>query len=165
MMEGLLIKNVLSNKERKKLIKDCQPLLEDFGERFPGKQTRPYIHKDPRFFEPMVTMMKRIHQETGKNFIIKKSWINYTNGSKKDKDWHDHLDVVDRGAGYIMVYYIKIPLPFFSNGTLFREEGFIKAPQNSILIFPPHLKHATPTSPFRLDRYTMSMDLLNDSRI
>ena len=159
MMEGLLIKNGLSNEERKKLIKDVQPLLQDLGEQFPGKQTKPYLHKDPRFSKPFITMMRRVYKETGKNFIIKKSWINWSNGGKYD--WHDHLNSVDRGAGYIMVYYIKIPLPFFSNGTLFKEEGFITAPQNSILIFPPHLKHKTPTSPFRLERYTLSLDLLN----
>tara|TARA_B100000214_G_scaffold172414_1_gene123983 strand:+ start:216 stop:746 length:531 start_codon:yes stop_codon:yes gene_type:complete len=176
MMEGLLIKNVLSNKERKKLIKDCQPLLKTSGEisnyynkhlgqRYAGRQTPSNLHEDPKFLKPIVTMMTRIHKETGRNFVVRKSWINWTNGSKKEMMWHDHLRTIPRGGGYTMVYYIKIPVPFFSNGTLFKEEGFITAPQNSILIFPPHLEHTAPTSPFRLDRYTMSLDLFNDPTI
>ena len=175
-MEGLLIKNVLSNKQRKKLIRDVQPLLKtsdeisDFynrheGQRYAGRQTPSNLHEDPKFLEPIITMMTRIHKETGKNFVVRKSWINWTNGSKKEVVWHDHLRTVARGAGYTMVYYLKIPLPFFSNGTLFKEEGFITAPQNSILIFPPHLEHTAPSSPFRLERYTMSLDLFNDPRI
>lgn len=158
MMEPLLIKNILSNKDRKKLIKDCQPLLQDFSEEFPGKQTNPHLHKDPRFSKPIRIMMRKVYMETRKNFYIKKTWINWCNGGKYG--WHDHLHSVGRDAGYVMIYYIKIPFLFFGNGTLFKEEGFITAPQNSILIFPPHLKHATPTYPFRLDRYTMSLDLL-----
>ncbi len=171
-MEGLLIKNVLSNKQRKKLIRDAQPLLKtsdeiaDYynnhrGQRYAGRQTTCNLQEDPKFLEPIITMMTRIHKETGKNFVVKNSWINWTNGTKKEVAWHDHLKAVDRGTGYTMVYYIKVPLPFFSNGTLFKEEGFITAPQNSILIFPPHLVHTAPSSPFRLERYTMSLDLLN----
>ena len=49
----------------------------------------------------------RIDKETGKNFVIKKSWVNWTNGSKKEEVWHDHLKTVARGAGYIMVYYVS----------------------------------------------------------
>ena len=98
-------------------------------------------------------MLKRIEQHTGYNYIIERSWINWTNGDKKDIGWHRH------DADLSVVYYIKIPLPLFSNGTLFRD-GFVKAPQNSLLIFPSHLEHTAPSSPFRFDRYTLAMDLL-----
>ena len=73
MMEPLLIKNILSNKDRKKLIKDCQPLLQDFSEEFPGKQTNPHLHKDPRFSKPIRIMMRKVYMETRKNFYIKKT--------------------------------------------------------------------------------------------
>ena len=58
----------------------------------------------------------------------------------------------------VAVYYIKT-LPFFSSGTLF-EDGFVRAPQNSMIIFPAHFLHATPTYPFPfIDRYVLSINL------
>ena len=50
------IHNVLSNQERKKLIKDCQPLLQDLGEEYPGKQTNSLLHFELEF----VSVMKKI---------------------------------------------------------------------------------------------------------
>ena len=48
---------------------------------------------------------------------------------------------------------------FVGNGTLF-EDGFVRAPQNSMIIFPAHLLHTTPKYwfPF-VDRYVMSLNL------
>ena len=58
----------------------------------------------------------------------------------------------------VAVYYLKT-LPFFSNGTLF-EDGFVRAPQNSMIIYPSTVLHATPMYPFPfIDRYVMSIDL------
>ena len=74
--------------------------------------------------------------------MILKSWINWTNGKKKDIQWHNHKDSGDLS----LVYYMKT-FPFFSNGTLFRR-WMVKAPQNSILIFPCHIEHTAPTCPF-----------------
>ena len=62
------------------------------------------------------------------------------------------------GRRAVAVYYIKT-LPFFNSGTLF-EDGFVRAPQNSMIIFPAHLLHTTPKYPFPfIDRYVMSIDL------
>ena len=149
------IHNVLSNKDRKKLIKDCQPLLQDLGKEFPGKQTYGDLHLHPDFISPIKDMIRIIVKETGLDLVVgDMAWINWTNGSKKDIRWHVHTHSCD----YASVYYMKTPLPFFSNGTLF-EDGFVRAPQNSMIIFPANLVHTAPTSPFRFDRYTMSMNL------
>ena len=110
------------------------------------------------FLKPMMSMIKRIHQETGRKFIIRRSWINWTDGRKSQELWHTHSKEF---GDFVMVYYIKTPLPFFSNGTLFREK-FVRSPQNSLLLFPNHLEHTAPTSPFRMHRYTLGVDLLND---
>ena len=149
-----IIKNVFTDGQRHKLIKDCQPLLLQWGKKFPGRQTRSHLHLHPDFISPIQEMVRIIFQETGLNFVISKSWINWTNGKKKDIAWHRH------SCDYALVYYIKTPLPFFSNGTLF-EDGFVRAPQNSMIIFPAHLVHTAPTSPFRFDRYTLSLNLNN----
>ena len=165
-MEYLIIKNVLTNKQRKKLLEDCKPLLQTSDQlkalynsspevEYAGKQTTSMLHENSIFLKPITSMMKRVHKETGSNFTIRKSWINWTDGRKSQEGWHTHSP---RDGDFVMVYYIKTPLPFFSNGTLFREK-FVRVPQNSLLIFPNHLEHTAPTSPFRLDRYTMGMDL------
>ena len=54
---------------------------------------------------------------------------------------------------------MKIPFPFFSNGTLFKDYGLVKAKQNSMLLFPSHLDHATPSSPLRFKRQTWAINL------
>ena len=148
-----LIKNVFTNKQRRKLIKDCQPLLLERGPEFPGRQTHPTLHLHSDFIFPINDILKIVLKETGLDLVVAdKAWINWTNGSKKDIGWHNH------SCDYALVYYMRIPLPFFSNGTLFRN-GLFKAPQNSMIIFPAEVEHTAPTSPFRFDRYTIAMDL------
>ena len=158
-----IIKNVFTDGQRHKLLKDVQPLLVDGTtlaayyksfHRYPGKQTHDTLHLHPDFISPIQAMVRIIFQEIGLNFVVSKSWINWTNGKKKDIVWHRHY------CDYALVYYIKTPLPFFSNGTLF-EDGFVRAPQNSMIIFPAHLVHTAPTSPFRFDRYTLAGELNN----
>ena len=155
-----VIKNVLTNDEREKLLKDVQPLLVDgdsiylgkFNMWYAGRQTHPTLHLHPDFISTINYMVKLISKEMGKNFILDKAWANWTNGKRKDILWHNHKDY-----DYAVVYYMKT-LPFFNNGTLFKN-GFIKAPQNSLLIFPAHLEHTAPSCPFRFERYTLAMNL------
>ena len=150
-----LIKNVFTNKQRRKLLKDCQPLIVDMGPQFPGRQTYAELHLHPDFTSSMNDILGIVYKEIGLSLVISKSWANWTNGNKKDIAWHIHP------SQYSLVYYMKT-FPFFSNGTLFEEPmGFVKAPQNSILVFPAKLRHTAPPSPFpfRFGRYTMAMDL------
>ena len=155
-MEYHLIKNVLTKDQRKYMIKESIPLLKSFkvqgDRRYPGKQTRETLYLNPKFKPFINRMLELIYKRTGLVLEVSKSWVNWTNGNKKDIAWHSH------SCDYALVYYMRTPLPFFSNGTLFRE-GLIKAPQNSLILFPSHLEHTAPTSPFRFDRYTMAMDL------
>ena len=147
-----LIKNVFTNQQRRKLLKDCQPLLLERGPEFPGRQTHNTLYLHPDFISPTNHILRIVNKETGLNLEIKAAWANWTNGKKEDIAWHRHQ------CDYALVYYIRTPLPFFSNGTLFRN-GLFKAPQNSMLIFPAHMEHTAPSSPFRFDRYTIAMDL------
>ena len=155
------IHNVLSNQERKKIIKDIQPLLMD-GEQvgkyyntsrsFPGKQTISNLHQQSQFVSVIKKIEDIIKKEINLDLEVTKSWVKYSN-SDTQLNWHIHH------CDYASVYYIKTPLPFFSNGTLF-EDGFVQVPQNSMIIFPAHLMHSTPKYPFPfIDRYVLSINL------
>ena len=49
--------------------------------------------------------------------------------------------------------------PLLNSGTLFKDEGFIRCPQNSLIVFPSHLVHSVPKYRFGFSRYTLAMDL------
>ena len=160
-MDRQLIKNIFTDVERKHLLKHAIPCLmsgDELSKRsssggfFPGKQTDGNLHHIPVFIPAHNIFLRRIREDIGIHCIILKSWVNLTNGYKKDIGWHTH------NADLSAVYYIKTPLPFFSNGTLFRD-GLFKAPQNSLLVFPSRFEHTAPSSPFRFNRYTLAMDL------
>ena len=158
-----LIENVLTNDKRKKLLEDVQPLLVDgitmsaysgdLNQIFPGKQTHDTLHLHPDFISTINYMVELVNKEMGKNLMLIKAWANWTNGKKKDMGWHDHRN----DGEYAAVYYMKT-FPLFSNGTLFRD-GLVKAPQNSMLVFPAELEHTAPSSPLRFGRYTLAMNL------
>ena len=155
------IDNVFDNEKRKDILERSKKYLRDHKQfvdlenmppeiRLPGKQTPPDLHKKIPFANDILKVIKN---NLDLDFAVISSWVNWTNGKKKDVYWHTH------NSHYAAVYYLKTPLPFFSNGTLF-EDKFYKAPQNSILLFPGHMRHTAPTSLFRLDRYSLGMELM-----
>ena len=160
-----VIHNVLSDKERKKIIKDVQPFLmnsEQLNARYnntilyPGKQTNSLLHFELEFVSVMKKILDKILKETNLDLKIYRSWVKWSNGKENQMNWHSHYP--SQPVWAVAVYYIKT-LPFFSSGTLF-EDGFVRAPQNSMIIFPAHLLHTTPKYPFPfVDRYVMSIDL------
>tara|TARA_R100000008_G_C3541751_1_gene145167 strand:+ start:69 stop:563 length:495 start_codon:yes stop_codon:yes gene_type:complete len=155
------IKNVLKNKERKKLIKDCQPYLlteEELLKMFPfnkqyvEKQTLSNLHTYPQFvpvFEHMLNLI--IKKLKVPKLQLIKSWINCLNG--KDTLMHNHVPF-----DYSVVYYIKT-FPFLNNGTFFKNYGLVRCPQNSLIVFPSYLDHSNPSYRLGLTRYTLAMDL------
>ena len=158
------IHNVLSNKERKKLIKDVQPFLMD-GEQlgkyyntsdsFPGKQTISHLHQQPEFFSVVKKIEDIIKKEIDLDLKVEKSWVKCSN-SDTQLNWHSHYP--NDNVSFASAYYLQT-LPFVGNGTLF-EDGFVRAPQNSMIIFPAHLVHTTPKNLFPfIDRYVMSLNL------
>lgn len=165
----IIIKNIFKDEYRKKLLEDAKPLLIDseycaahYGTEIPGRQTHPTLYVHPKFTAAHKTILWTIKSLTSLNFKVEGSWVNWTNGNRDDINWHNH-----EGFDYSVVYYIKT-LPFFNNGTVFETNKgnakFIKAPQNSLMLFPASLKHTAPPCPFRSDRYTLAMELnLNDS--
>jgi len=155
------IDNILDDEFRKRILersKEYLMTLDDFHRTrrdtklvdLPGKQTPPDLHIQLTYGPPLLSA---ISKSIGINFTIKKSWVNWTNGDKREMCWHTH------DSDYAGVWYLKTPVPFFSNGTII-EDKFYRAPQNSLLLFPGHMKHTAPSSPLRLDRYTLGMDLM-----
>jgi hypothetical protein len=159
------IHNVLSNKERKKLIKDIQPFLMSMEQQnirynnnkfYPGKQTEDLLHLKPEFASVMKKILDKIKKEIKFNLEIRRSWVKWSNGGEDQMNWHNHYLYED--VSFVAVYYLKT-IPFFSSGTLFKD-GFVRVPQNSMIIFPAHILHTTPKHPFPfIDRYVMSIDL------
>ena len=161
-MDKILIKNFLTEKQRKTLLKEVKLFLVDCNKefpeqakkgRFPGLQTGPLMQQESSFEWYHTHLLDTLYQKMNIHFTIDKSWANWTNGKKRDIAWHDHAYVP-----YVCVYYIKT-FPLFSNGTLF-EDGLFKSPQNSLLIFAGKDRHTTPHSPLRFGRYTMSSNLM-----
>ena len=159
------IHNILSNDERKKLIKDVQPFLMDREQMnihynntdfYPGKQTDDLLHLKPEFTSLIKKIIDKIKKEIKLDLEVRRSWVKWSNGREDQMNWHHHYIYED--VSFAAVYYLKT-LPFFSNGTLF-EDGLVRVPQNSMIIFPAHILHTTPNNPFHfIDRYVMSMDL------
>ena len=159
------INNVLSNKERKKLLKDIEPFLMTREElniyykndlTYRGKQTDQMLHLVPEVAPIMKKIIDIIKEKFFLDLEVRRSWVKWSNGREDQMNWHHHYRYED--VSFAAVYYLKT-LPFFSNGTLF-EDGLVRVPQNSMIIFPAHFLHATPTYPFPfIDRYTVQFDL------
>ena len=159
------IHKVLTNDERKKLIKDVKPFLMDSEQLqinynhsydYPGKQTDSQLHLRPQFSSAIKKILDKVIKETGIDLLVYQSWVKWSNGREDQMNWHSHYPL--QPVSFASVYYLKT-LPFFSNGTLF-EDGFVQVPQNSMIIFPAHLLHTTPKYPFPfVDRYVMSINL------
>ena len=145
--------NIFTNQERKDLLYKSIPLVKHIPEH-PAKQTRADLHYNLDFNLYHQIIMKRIKDMVFIDLKIVRSWINEDWGRKEDISWHNH------DSFYSCVYYLKT-IPFFNSGTLFKDYGFVRAKQNSLVLFPSHLVHGTPSYPFPfIKRYTLVMELI-----
>ena len=151
--EKLLIKDVLLEKERKKLLKDCKPFLYDKGPATPGLQSdfvQKYGGGYAQFQDVHHKFLDIAQRELNTRLKWDVSWFFSSKGKIKNNCLHTHP------VDYAGVYYMQTN-SFFNSGTLFKD-GFFKAPQNSLLIFSGSLPHMAPSSLFPLERYTMSLN-------
>ena len=151
-----LIKNILSDNEREKLIKDCKPYLLDgkelsqkYGGSYPGQQTEANLQYISCFKDPIDKILFEIINVLKQDLDLQKAWINWTSGKPTDINWHNHSY-----AKFSAVYYMTP----HNCGTQF-EDSFIETELNSLLIFSSDLLHTAPMSDERYDRYTMAIDL------
>ena len=143
--------HVLSEGERRDFIKKSIPYLR-CKKGHPAEQTSANLHLREGFGVYAQFMHRAAEKATGQNLKIGLAWVLRSKGRREDMNWHNHH--LYHPYDYSLIYYMKS----FRSGTLFRE-GFVKAKQNSLLIFPSEIEHTTPSSFFHFDRYTFSMDL------
>ena len=143
-----LVKNILTDEQREELLETSKSLLLDLGGMYPGKQTLGTLHTIPKLKSIFDCMLQHMEDVMNYKFDIKNAWVNWTNGKDEDLNWHTHL------CHYSMVYYMSP----FNCGTLFRDK-FVETELNSLIIFPATMEHTAPTSPSRIDRYTLAMEL------
>ena len=147
-----LYKNILSEVERRKLLKFCKTKLENFGDNWPGLQSKNNLHSYPQMNTFVNTILKKV-----KDYKIETSWVNYSKGDFIN--WHRHPT-----AKLSAVYFLKNP---DSLGTIFRNEKYnydkiisTKAPQNSLLVFDGSKTHSQPYTHKKIERYTIAVDLI-----
>ena len=148
-----LYKNVLEEKERKKLLKFVKTKVRYWNDKVPGLQTPMdlHTHAETQYF------YKKILQKYFKDMSIQYSWANYSEGDIIN--WHTHPTSIISA-----VYFLKNP---DSLGTIYRNEKYIydkiistKAPQNSLLVFDGSKTHSQPYTHKKIERYTIAVDLI-----
>ena len=169
-----LIENIFSQEERKRILEDSQSLFIDgkeyslyitanenpnygigYQEGFAwSKITHSTLMFHPKFEWAHKIILSKIKEKIGKDYVCVRSSMNITDGNNKILQYHNHQ------AELSCVYYVKM-FPFFSNGTLFKDYGLIKAKENSLLCFPSYLQHTTPSSPLRFKRQSWVLDYEN----
>ena len=154
-----IIENVFMEEERKDFLEKSKPFLAD-SRKFINtegfywfKLTSPSMNLVPSLRVYHEHLLKLIKKEIGLNLAIMGSWMNLTDGRRKEIKWHNHA-----GFDYTGVYYLKT-VPFLNSGTLIKDYGFVRSPQNSLLILPANIDHSSPAFPFRFKRYTYAFNL------
>ena len=126
-------KDILSKKERLKLLKFSKTTLKDLGPNYPGLQSFPNLHE----YKELKVLLDKVKLIT-KEYMIQKCWVNLSYGDYIN--WHNHPNC-DKS----IVYYLKNK----SNiGTMFKKEGHkvevTKGLENSLLIFNSNILHSVP---------------------
>ena len=141
-------KNILSKKERLKLLKFVKPTLKDLGPNHPGLQSLPNLHE----YKELKILLDKI-KPIIKEYVIHKCWVNLSYGDHIS--WHSHPEC-DKN----IVYYLKNK----SNiGTMFKKEGckveIKKGLENSLIIFDSNIIHAIPPH-LPEERYSIAIDII-----
>ena len=91
------IHNVLSNQERKKIIKDVKPFLMtseqlqsnyNHSYDYPGKQTDSVLHLRPEFSSTIKKILDKVIEEIGMDLQVYQSWVKWSNGREDQMNWH-----------------------------------------------------------------------------
>ena len=108
------IHNVLSNQERKKIIKDVKPFLMtseqlqsnyNHSYDYPGKQTDSQLHLKPQFSSAIKKILDKVIEEIGMDLQVYQSWVKWSNGREDQMNWHSHYPL--QPVSFASVYYLK----------------------------------------------------------
>ena len=148
-----LYKNILTEKERKKLLTFVKTQVRDLSPKCPGLQTLMDLHT----FDETKHFYNLVMSKYFKNMTIENSWGNYCEGD--EINWHNHPT-----CKLSAVYFLQNS---DSLGTMFRDERYNwdkitspKCPQNSLLVFDGNKVHSQPYSPKKIKRYSIAIDLI-----
>ena len=134
----IIITDCLSNDLREKLLVDCKPFLRKLGNVYPAYQSDNNISIYPQFQLVHQIFHSLACKYLEEELLPERSWFIMTQGKENEFVMHNHP------VDYVAVYYMNSH-PSFTNGTEFEEYGFVEAPENSMLLFPGHLRHSAPT--------------------
>ena len=140
-----ILKNIFSEKIRKKMINDSKDLIK-LRENI---WFCPDITTHKKFKKQIEKLALQTAQKIKSNLKIKNSWIAFSTG-KNEVDFHNH------DSDYSLVYYMKTNKQ--NSGTQFKE-GFIKVNQNDALVFNSMLYHKVPKYFPHEDRKTLVLEL------
>ena len=140
-------KNILSQKEKLKLLKFAKKVVKDLGDNFPGLQSPSNLHQ----YKELNYFLDKINPYI-KNYTIIKCWANQSTGDYLC--WHNH-----EAYDISIVYYLKNKSKI---GTIFKKKGnevmVLKCPENSMCIFDSKLIHSVPCH-LPEERYSIAIDL------
>ena len=140
-----MLKNVFSEKIRKKMINDSKELIK-LRENI---WFCPDITTHKNFKKQIEKLALQTAEKIKSNLKIKNSWIAYSTG-ETEIDFHNH------NSDYSLVYYMKTNKK--NSGTEFKD-GFVKVNQNDALVFNSLLYHKVPKYFPYEDRKTLVLEL------
>tara|TARA_B100001250_G_scaffold253826_1_gene218358 strand:+ start:1178 stop:1648 length:471 start_codon:yes stop_codon:yes gene_type:complete len=151
MDKKFILTDILPKEQREKLIEDCKPYLKKIDDDHPAYQSDAPIRNYPPFFNIHSIVDNLASKFLQIDLIPEKSWFIMTQGNDNQYLMHNHP------VDYVAVYYMNSHSSFV-NGTEFEIDGFIEAPENSMLLFPGHLNHTPPKFEANFERYSMSFN-------
>tara|TARA_B100000427_G_scaffold322993_1_gene325797 strand:+ start:778 stop:1236 length:459 start_codon:yes stop_codon:yes gene_type:complete len=135
-----IVKNVLTQKERGLFIEKLKPFIPGDVPNCPIFQTSHNLCDDMGFQTFATKIGLGVLFKLPEN-NIRMSWMEgrWSNSKETQMNW-----MFDDNLLYTSVYFLKVPF-FKKNGVLFKE-GFVKAPQNSVVVFRGSSQYIIPQS-------------------
>lgn len=143
--------NILTEEERKLLLKEINPLLMVVSNEFSGLQTGAHLHC-LLLEKGHYNIIKKIIKKSKLSGEVDKCWVNYTDFDMRFINWHNHPETKKT-----LVYMLENPENL---GTFFMINGKelrVKCPENSLITFDPKMMHSLPNNVTK-PRYSLAID-------
>ena len=152
-----IYKDILSEEERRNILKFVKTKVKELGEDFPGLQSDPNLHTLKEF----KVFLKRIKKYLN-GYKIQKCWANYSCGDYISFHKHKATSMVyflenksNIGPMFLEKSKSRSPLSWDS---LF-QVNMSQCPENSLLIFDRDVIHSVPCH-LKEDRYSIAIELM-----
>tara|TARA_R100000544_G_C2224139_1_gene59494 strand:- start:326 stop:799 length:474 start_codon:yes stop_codon:yes gene_type:complete len=150
--------NILTEKERRSLLKFVKTKLEIETDRHPGTQTYNKLHE----FEELNIFLKKIKKYYAP-YKVSSCWAVCT--MSNSLLWHNHVGKSKiKPSRWSFVYYLQNK---HGVGTMFKDPSikaydlieYSNGKQNSLLKFASSIVHSSPVSHKKFERYIISLDV------